>query len=225
MAGISLAAINKYLDDYAKSEEGKKRMGKVIADYRKHGVDKTAAGDEVADIETMKKVAEDFISILSMKAESYRGQGDGAMPYSVVRHFNSLTCKEPVLQSDGSYSIDIVFQDDLSRESLDRGYDTSGGIENIVALFNNGVKYQYHVYGWWDGHEPIGAEAIYRSGPNAKSAFVRSKKDRPGLHFIQEAVDEFEAKYKEKYDATATPNGIYEIEPGNGSAYFGTSPD
>lgn len=72
---------------------------------------------------------------------------------------------------DGSATASISLGGDLFRPSLyPAGY---GGVNNIVALFNNGYTASHHVYGSWHGNR------------------VRSRLSRPGLHFMQAAVADF----------------------------------
>lgn len=107
----------------------------------------------------------------------------------------------------------VYFEDNLRRESLDDGINgyTGEGIDNIVALFNNGYHASDYVYGWWDGHQAT-ASTLFRSGSDIKAnyAWVRSQKDREGLHFIQQAVDDFNGNYGAEYHVTATAGDVYQ---------------
>lgn len=58
---------------------------------------------------------------------------------------------------------------------------TGDGVDNIVALFNNGVNASARVYGYWDGH----GEGKYASAQT-----------RPSLEFIQEAARNVVNRYK-----------------------------
>ena len=102
----------------------------------------------------------------------------------------------------------VYFEDDLHRDSLDNelGYD---GIKNIVALFNNGYHAKNYVYGWWDGHRATG-DGVLRSGYDNDFAWVRSKKEREPLRFIQQAVADFNASYGAEYGVTAIAGTAYE---------------
>lgn len=61
---------------------------------------------------------------------------------------------------------------------------------------------QNYVYGWWDNHSPSGA-AIGHSLYNDNYAWVRSKKERDALKFIQQAISDFNGNYGSEYNITA----------------------
>ena len=88
----------------------------------------------------------------------------------------------------------------------DLGYE---GVDNIVALFNNGYHAKNFVYGWWDGHKATG-DGVLRSGVDTDFAYVRSKKEREALRFIQQAVMDFNASYGAEYGVTAVEGIIYQ---------------
>ena len=210
---VKLSSINKLLKEWEKSDAGKKRIKETVGELREGGVGKTAGGSEILTKEGMEKLAKEFIDTLTMKANTYAGQGDGSIPPSVLAHFASLYYEGPFEEKDGSYSVLIKFRDDPTRQSLDPDRYGTDGV-NIVALFNNGLGAKNYASGWWEGHEPTGAESIYRSGVGTKAAYIRSTKDRQGLHFIQSAIKDFEEAYSKKYGASAIPNEIYTYEPG-----------
>ena len=122
-----------------------------------------------------------------------------------MNHFDSL---DYAIEDSGSgdYECYIYFTDDLSRNSLETDDSQGEGINNIVALFNNGYVASAPKYGWWNGHSPTG-ESVYRSGQNNNSAYVRSTQARPSLHFMQAAIEDFYKKYKSKYKMSVLLNG------------------
>ena len=81
------------------------------------------------------------------------------------------------------------------------GAFTGEGIDNIVALFNNGhEKKSKSVFGFW-----------HHSGSTDDSSgiwndwvLVRSKNDREPLRFMNDAVNDFNTKYSAKYSVVAT---------------------
>lgn len=198
---ISADALNKMVAEWANTSEGRAKMDSTIISYRKKGQARTAAGDDVVDITEMRRMADEFIQLLTMKAQSNAGN----VPANVLSHFGSLVAEGPFQESDGSYTMRIRFTDDLSRNALTQNNNSETyAIDNIVALFNNGVSAAGYAYGWWEGHS---------SDPNDGKK-VRSRKERPALHFIQDAISEFEAKYGTKYKLTAEPDVIYTYSPG-----------
>lgn len=104
--------------------------------------------------------------------------------------------------ASGAYEVHLNFdRAEIHRESLNPE-EYASGIENIVALFNNGMHARDYVYGWWEGHRPTG-EAIARSITGDEPyAWVRSERDRYATLFMQEAVDAFNSLYGKNAIAT-----------------------
>ncbi len=88
---------------------------------------------------------------------------------------------------DECYKIDIkIPPESLRRDSLYKDKYPEG-VDNIIALFDNGYKARKPVYGFW----------------NTAGKTVSSVTERPALHFMQEAIDEFNAKYGSLYGCKA----------------------
>lgn len=211
MCALSADSIMQKLHAWAGTPEGQRRMKDKVVQYRREGKKETCAGAKLVDEKEMVFAALDFISILKSVANSYASSGgDGGIPPSVLAHFNSLSYDAPQNIGDGIFQVRINFATDLSRPSLenDLGYE---GIDNIIAVFNNGTNASASVYGWWNGHSPKG-ESLYRSGYGSESAWIKSKPHREGLHFIQEAVRQFESSAKNKYNYSVSvfPGDIYQ---------------
>lgn len=200
MAIINMASIMNKVEAFARSAGGKQRMQKCIQNYTKEGKGQTEAGDKVLTKRAMEDAALKFIEGLQSIAQGHN------LPASVMEHFSSLRFSPAVEEQDGSAIIYIYFGGDLERESLyEGGYK---GVDNIIAVLNCGYKAKNYVYGWWDGHRPTG-DNIYRSGNIENSAFIRSKKDRMGLGFIQQAVSDFNNSYGKEYNVTAEAGDEY----------------
>ena len=188
MARIDVNSIMSKVNSYAGSSKGKDRMEKKIKEYREGGVSKTDAGGSIITLKDMCTAAEEMIKLLQVSALQC------GLPQSVLDHFASLTYRQPKPVGNGNkfYTVDIYFQDDMSRMSLlitsgDRvGQRTGDGIRNIVSLFNTGYDASSQVYGLWEG---VGN--------------VVSKQSRDGLHFIEQAVQEFNNKWGAKYNVQA----------------------
>ena len=139
---------------------------------------------------------------LQSKLEEYNRNGvkETAAGDSVMKHIDGMS-SSGIIQTGDGFEIPLYFEGDLHRDSLenDLGYS---GIDNIVALFNNGYHAQNYVYGWWDNHSPSG-EAVGRSLYNDDYAWVRSKKERDALKFIQQAINDFNGNYGSEYNITA----------------------
>lgn len=201
MSGINITSIIKKVEAYGKTEEGKRRMKECIEKYAKDGVERAAAGDRIITEANMYTAASKMVRVLQDTARSY------ALPASIIKHFDDLECSEIYKMPDGSSTIYIYFGGDLHRNSLyPDGYD---GVSNIVALLNNGYRAKNYVYGDWDGHSPTG-ESRFDGRSIDTSAYIRSRKDREGLHFIQQAVNDFNGNYGSDYDVTAVAAEDYE---------------
>lgn len=187
---INEADIMGRLQAYAKTAAGKKRMKECIENAQNTGKP-LASGTVVIGKTKMTEMANAFADMIRRR-----------LPESISEVGNTLSVSEPTKNPDGSYEVVLCFDHNaLHRDSLesDFGYD---GIDNIVALFNNGYHARNYVYGWWNNHKPSG-ESVYRSGiGEGDYAWVRSKKEREALQFMQDATSEFNSTYGTKYNVT-----------------------
>jgi hypothetical protein len=222
--GLNMASIMKKVNAWAKSPAGMARCDKAIQVAIKTNGGVLKSGKKVLSDQMVEDAVNKFIHTLVVSAESH------GVPASVLNHL--LTADSGKLWYEqtkfGSYQgvVYIYFGGDMSRPSIypEMYYDEdeSGGqhnaLHNIVALFNNGYHARDYVYGYWDNHsyKPIGESwNSYRSAHNllgeGYSAYIRSRKDREGLYFIQQAVDDFNGNYGSMYNATASiEDTIYE---------------
>ena len=198
MATVNIQSIFNKCKEYSQTQEGKQKMREAIAKTQKDGTTVTVGGSEILTLSKMSELADELISILRNTAASYD------LAPSVMAHFDSL---KYVIQDlgDGQYECDIYFADDLSRESLETDYNQGEGINNIIALFNNGYVASAPKYGWWNGHSATG-ESVYRSGNLKTSAYIKSTQGRPSLHFMQRAIEDFASKYDKKYPLSVVLN-------------------
>jgi len=194
---ISDSAIMNKVNQFTNTSEGKKRIEKVIAKHRDSGKP-LASGQRIVSVDEMKNLADILVeTIRKHLPDSIRNIGD------------TLIGSQPIKRKDGSYEICIQFSKHaLRRGSLfDDGYD---GIENIVALLNNGYRASNYVYGYWDGHKSSGkAASELRNASGDNYAWIRSKKEREALQFMQKAIIEFNTIYGEKYNTTAELGSVY----------------
>lgn len=193
MATINADSIMDKVYAYERSDKGQKRMQQTLSKYVKSNVEKTKAGSKVL---TYRKMEEAGRKLVEMITQSANGCG---LPDSVAAHFDSLKCGKPIRQSDGSYLMEISFTDDLTRASLQP--EDYGGVTNIVAIFNNGYPKDRsrseaisHVSGWW--HDKNTTALGYR----------------PGLFFMQSAVNDFNMNYGRGFDIYAEVAAIYDSE-------------
>jgi len=199
---INIDSIMSKVSAYAQSSAGKEKMNKRIQQYVSSGVKQTAAGDKILTEDKMWEAVSKFLYVMRVTAAEY------GLPESVMEHINGLESAGQIRKTPDGYEIALYFEGDLHRDSLDNdlGYE---GVDNIVALFNNGYHARNYVYGWWDGHKATG-DGVLRSGVGTDFAWVRSKKEREPLHFIQQAVHDFNANYGADYGVTAVAGTAYE---------------
>lgn len=199
---INLGSIMQKVSAYSSTTDGKARMQACIEDYRKRGVTQTGGGSRIISEDDMRMAAYKLIDVMRMTAQSHD------LPASVMEHFDSLEASSVIDLRDGTRVIYIYFRDDLNRESLySDGYDD--GVKNIVALLNNGYQANDYVYGYWDGHKPTG-ESRFDGRSIDTDAYIRSRKDREGLQFIQQAIMDFNGNYGSEYNVTAYASDEYE---------------
>lgn len=200
MATINLASISQKCKEWSETPEGKRRMKAVVDRLVADGATTTAAGGRILSETDMYTAAAKLIGVLQSTAQSY------GLPASIMRHFDSISCSEVKKMPDGSSCIFVYFGEDLHRDSLySDGYD---GVDNIIAVLNNGYHASNYVYGDWDGHAPTG-ESVLDGRSIDTSAFIRSRKDREGLGFIQQAVQDFNNNYGSDFDVTAVAGEEY----------------
>lgn len=109
------------------------------------------------------------------------------LPHSLSKMRSELTNSILSIDTNSTYyQLDINFPATvLKRTSLyPEEYE---GIDNIIALFNNGYDARSYVYGHW-------ATAGKR---------VRSVTSRPALQFMQEAISNFNNTYGSQYSCRA----------------------
>lgn len=180
---IDLDSIRKKVKVWEYSPDGQKKLQQKVNNYILHNVERTQAGAKVLTRRQMIEYADKLIGLIKATANSC------SLPASVAAHFDSLKRGKCTMQHDGSFIIEISFTDDLSRDSLEP--EKYGGVKNIIAIFNNGYPRDRsrsesisHVTGWWHGKE------------------TRALEYRPGLYFLQDAVNDFNITY-------GIPNGMY----------------
>lgn len=136
----------------------------------------STSGGRMVTVGGMNMAAAKFIEVLKSEIEG----SDIAISNAI-----SLEHGSPVKVGVNKYQIDVWFSNNLHRESLVP--DKYGGIENIVALFNNGYSAGNTVYGIWHGEQ------------------IASLTERIGIHFIESAVRNYMGNYASEY-------GVIDIE-------------
>lgn len=211
-------SIDSKFNQWAKSPEGRAKISGKMEEYYKKGISRTKSGDDIVSEKRIAIAASKFRRCLESAAR------DAGLPDSVMAHILSMDYNpKPIYVGDG-FEILFLFGGDLHRDSLEDGSDYYNGafgghtgsvrtgetgIENIIALFNNGAKAQDYTYGWWNGHKATGDASFRSASPEGDFAWVRSKKDRAPLHFIQQAIDDFNGNYGSELNMTAVAAEVY----------------
>ena len=184
MAGVNTASIIPAFDKYVKSSAGKAKLNESIKTLSKNG--------NITPQVDMDLAAQTMIEILQRNAGS-------VLPPSVRAHYDTLSYT--LIPSDKTPMAEINFGGEVSRLSLliasgsRKGQRTGDGIDNIVALFDNGYTCSKQVFGIWEGH--------------AENRVIGSLTQRIGRHIVKGSVDEFNAIYAGK-GVMAYSSNIYE---------------
>lgn len=178
---------------WERSDKGQKKIQSTVNKYVRNNTNRTKAGSRVVTQRDMLDAARKLVKNIKDTAHGCN------LPASVLAHFDSLNVGRLQSQADGSYIIDINFTDDLTRESLQP--EKYGGVKNIIAIFNNGYPADRsrseaisHVTGYWHGKETAALE------------------HRPGLYFLQDAVNDFNLNYGIPLGMYAELGAVYDSE-------------
>lgn len=194
-------SIESKIAAFMNSPAGQKKLVETIQGYRSSGVKKTKGGSRIVTRADAVMLAGKLADIIIARASAY------GVPPNVLNEMTMTMSLPSGSDKSGEYVIDLSFSGNLHRDSLyNEEYD---GIDNIVALFNNGYIARDYVYGFWDGHENTGGDNVLRTNPGDNFTYLRSRIGRPSLNFMQDAVDEFTNNYRD-YGVTVELDGIYE---------------
>lgn len=191
---VDIDSVMKKVRQYARSEEGKTKMSDTISDARKKGKKLSEAGHLTTE-EEMHSLADAMIEIIKKH-----------LPDSIAELGDSLYYSDVFWNYErGMRKMAIYFdKDDIKRPSIVwDGEERAKGVDNIVALLNNGAHAEGYVLGFWEGHTPYTHEISVRSHYRTDSVFIKSTQDRDPLMFMQDAVSEFNRKFGKKYHVVA----------------------
>ena len=161
---ISMDSISDKIKSYSNSSEGKEKIKRTI------------------DISTMQDIAQQLVDMIKTH-----------LPPSIQNNVD-IICSNPT-ETENGWRVDINFDaESVFRSSLLDDGNMGYGVDNIVALLNNGYHAQAYVYGYWD---TAGKE-------------IWSRKDREGLGFMQTAINTFNTDIGSKYGCTAKLSEKYE---------------
>ena len=193
MPVINMDSILDKVYAWERSDKGQKKIQGTVNKYVRNNVSRTKAGSRVVTQRDMLDAARKLVQTIKDTAHGCD------LPTSVLAHFDSLSIGKLQRQADDSYTIEINFTDDLTRESLQP--EKYGGVRNIIAIFNNGYPADRsrseaisHVAGYWHGKETVALEF------------------RPGLYFLQDAVNDFNMNYGIPLGMYAELGAVYDSE-------------
>jgi hypothetical protein len=193
MPVINIDSILDKVYAWERSDKGQKKIQGTVNKYVRNNVSRTKAGSRVVTQRDMLDAARKLVQTIKDTAHGCD------LPTSVLAHFDSLSIGKLQRQADDSYTIEINFTDDLTRESLQP--EKYGGVRNIIAIFNNGYPADRsrseaisHVAGYWHGKETVALEF------------------RPGLYFLQDAVNDFNMNYGMPLGMYAELGAVYDSE-------------
>ena len=179
MPGINMESILKKAQAYVDSQSFQDKISKKIDEAVLNGTSYqfgSRKGDAYG-------AASKFIEVMKATIESLGGSsGESILGPTAISAASNLEYVDPVKIGQNKYMIGIYFVGDLHRESLDPS--KYSGVDNIVALLNNGYSAKGAVRGVWSGHttEPIWSRVNFG-----------------GAHFIEQAVKDFLGNYESEY--------------------------
>lgn len=186
MAIVNWSSIMNKAKTCMKSPEKKKEIQKQVDGFIISGLGFKTIGSNGNRINNVKVAAERFVEILKECINECRGYdfANGNLGDTAIDALNEIEIGS-IEESGGKncYTIPISFTTDRHRDSLVPS--KYGGIDDIVALLNNGYPRDGHtmgtVFGIWHG------------------ADTASLTDRQGAYFIESAVHKFMSSEAKKY--------------------------
>lgn len=188
---LNIDSIMKKTKKFSESQDGQNKVKmlreKAFDENRQFG---TTRKGGIVSKEDFKRVAQEFLQqiIKSCAENPLASSGTIATVRKIVEDNKTISSADKV--GRGTYRVSVDFDDTaLRRESLIEtkfGGRTGDGIDNILALLNNGMDTATGKapWGFWETHGDILVHALAHREP---------------LNFMQDAMREFLSKYEEKY--------------------------
>ena len=190
---INEEQILKKIKKYAASPEGKQNIEakRKEAFKNKQKFGKSTGENSVITVNDYAKLASKWFKyFLDATADT----NNPALFEIAANALASAIVGKPEKIGEGLYKVSIVFdKKQLRRESLTgedfwgSEYKTGEGIDNILALFNNGMDIEYGKpvpYGKWETH----------------GIYVRATTHRDALQFMQKALQEYMNEYRKTFN-------------------------
>lgn len=143
---------------------------------------------DILELDSVEKVEDAGYKFAEVLNDEIAGRASmaltfGGLTQQAINELNDVEVGEPYHSAKGKniWDIDINFFGDLTRDSL---YPEKypDGVDNIIALLNNGYFAHDSVYGLWRGKQ------------------TKSLAKRLGSQFIQSAVNIFRTTYASQYN-------------------------
>lgn len=194
MAYLNMSSISSKVKAFSETKKGQKLMNDALT---KRGSALSGGGSVSGTEKDMLSAANTLLSLIRDEAASY------SLPASVMQHFDNMKVGKVIKRKDGSMEVSISLGGNLHRDSLYR--DKYDGIDNIVALLNNGYgtdgsSLSTRPFGEWVGHET-------KDGYD----YVYGRETIPGYGFMNKAVQTFNRSYGESFNVTATLSDDYRL--------------
>lgn len=186
MASIDFSRILDKAKKYTETGKFKKEKDKIVTGALLGKITLGAGSNLRDNIENASSAADKFIVVLRNEIGNHIGSDYSKGQFSELARdvLDDITHSAPYSDGDKVY-VDIMFTDDRHRDSLDPSYE---GIDNIIALLNNGYNANGAVFGDWIDHNNVEHEDTW------------SVRRRGGAHFIEQAVTDFWGNYATDYN-------------------------
>lgn len=181
---INIDSILKKTKKYAGSSAGKNK----IQQLREKAFDRNESfgvsnGSGIVSKEGFVQASKQYLELL----KNYKDARFSPALYDIIAQtVANATVSQPTKVGKGLYKVSINFNPELLRRESIVGYYTGDYIENILALFNNGmdIKNGQPPIGWWDSH----------------GIRIRAVSHRDSLLFMQNTTREFMNINKKLFD-------------------------
>lgn len=171
MASVNMESILAKARGYMGGKAGKSKVDTIVNKVMLGNIRLQSGGAS----HTPEEAAAKFIEVLQHSINSSGLSAGAIAAVSDIDHGSAQSI------GNNTYIVGVYFVGDMSRPSLDE--EKYGGINDIVALFNNGVDHKMRpVHGEWHGKETWSRTVI------------------PGTHFIEQAIQDFMGNYASEYN-------------------------
>lgn len=186
MAVVNMSSLLPKLNAYVESAQGKQDINLAIREMTFSISTTRGSGGRSSGIRhSPDEIAAKFISTMLESARSAQGASarGGVLGSTAIDAISNFVAGTPAVLEAGEMTVITIpfnFEGNLHRDSLCPA--KYNGVDNIVALLNNGYSAGATVYGSWHGQD------------------IYSLKQRSGTRFIQTAVRQFWDRYASEYN-------------------------